>query len=222
MSPLSLLLLLCAVVVAYLIGSIPLGWGWVKLLTGQDVRKVGSGRTGGTNAARAGGRLAGVLTGVADFFKGALGVWLAQMLVPPAQYGVLAYWAQAAAGSAAIAGHNWSIYLGFKGGAGTGPNLGVSFAFTPLSLLLVPLVPLLLYVTGYASVASLVIAALVPVLFLLLCLIVHWPWAYVVYGLIAMVLVSLSLRPNIQRLLSGNERMVGPRAKRKAQEQTRS
>ncbi len=198
--------------VAYLIGSIPMGYVWVKVLTGKDVTRFGSGRTGGTNAARAGGRWAGILTGVGDFMKGLLAVMVARWLLPES-YGTLSYWAQVVAGTAAVLGHNWSIYLGFKGGAGTGPNLGVAAAFAPLvGLALVPLVPLLLVLTGYASVASLTIAVLIPLVFGLLALAAGWPWAYAVYGVITLALIIWALRPNIQRLIAGTERRVGPRA----------
>lgn len=199
---------------AYLIGSIPMGYVWVKILTGRDVRRVGSGRTGGTNAARAGGRIAGILTGIGDFFKGLAAVLLAQWLLPVEQYRELSYWAQVAAGSLAVIGHNWSIYLGFKGGAGTGPNLGVAAAFAPaVGLALVPLVPLLLITTGYASVASLAVAVAVPLVFAVLALAAGWPWAYAVYGMITLGLIVLALRQNIQRLIQGTERRVGPRAR---------
>jgi len=202
---------------AYLIGSIPMGYVWVKILTGRDVRRVGSGRTGGTNAARAGGRIAGILTGVGDFLKGLVAVLLAQWLLPVEHYGALSYWAQVAAGSAAVIGHNWSIYLGFRGGAGTGPNLGVAAAFAPaVGLALVPLVPLLLVTTGYASVASLTVAVAIPLVFAVLALAAGWPWAYAVYGIITLILVALALRPNIRRLIKGTERRVGPRAKDQA------
>jgi glycerol-3-phosphate acyltransferase PlsY len=193
-----------------------MGWLWVKLLSGQDVRTIGSGRTGGTNAMRAAGRTAGVLTGLGDFAKGLAGVGLARLLLPEAQYAAWAQWGQALAGTAAVLGHNWSIYIGFKGGAGTGPNLGVAAALYPIGvLLLVPLVPILLVLTGYASVTSIVVSALIPLTFLGLTLTSGWPWAYVAYGVITLGLVLLALRPNIRRLLDGTERMVGPRARRR-------
>jgi glycerol-3-phosphate acyltransferase PlsY len=213
----TLLLLGIVVLAAYFMGALPAGYLWVRLLTGQDVRQLGSGRTGGTNALRVGGRIAGMLTGITDFAKGLAGVGLARLLLPPEQHPLLGPWAAALAGAAAVAGHIWSIYIGFRGGAGTGPNIGASTAlFWPSGLLLIPLVPLLLLATGYASVTSLVIAALIPVIYLALALAAGWPWAYVVYGAATLVLIVLALRPNIRRLQAGTERMVGPRARRRA------
>jgi glycerol-3-phosphate acyltransferase PlsY len=210
------LLMLVAALASYFVGSIPMGWVWVKLFTGQDVRTIGSGRTGGTNALRAAGRVAGALTSVGDFFKGLAGVWLARWLVPDTLYPQFAPWAQALSGLAAVAGHNWSIYIGFKGGAGTGPNVGVAAGFYfPTVLALAPLVPITLILTGYASVTSIVIGALIVLFYVLAAVLWSWPWAYAVYGAAAFLLVLWALRPNLQRLMNGTERMVGPRARRR-------
>ena len=71
---------------AYIIGSIPFGWLIVKLKTGQDIRVIESGRTGGTNAMRAAGFWAGLLTAIMDILKGAVAVWIAQALFPEAHF----------------------------------------------------------------------------------------------------------------------------------------
>jgi glycerol-3-phosphate acyltransferase PlsY len=129
---------------------------------------------------------------------------------------VLGPWAQALAGLAAVAGHNWSIYIGFKGGAGTGPNVGVAAGFYfPTVLALAPLVPITLILTGYASVTSIVIGALIVLFYVLAAALWSWPWAYAVYGVAALALVLWALRPNLRRLMNGTERMVGPRARRR-------
>jgi len=210
------MLILTAIVLAYLIGSIPFGWLIVRCITGQDLTKLGSGRTGGTNAMRAAGFGAGVLTGILDVAKGALAVWLARYAISGQWLGVSALpWVEAAAGLAAVLGHNHSIYLGFRGGAGTAPNVGAALAMCPFSAwIMVPLVPIVLFGTGYASVASLVAAAIMPGIFAVSALLAGTPWAYVGYGLGSLCLVTWALRPNIKRLRAGQERMVGPRAKR--------
>ncbi len=74
--------LILVVLLSYLVGSIPFGLIIVKTFTGKDVREVGSGRTGGTNAMRAAGLFAGVLTGLGDVFKGLVSGWLADVLLP--------------------------------------------------------------------------------------------------------------------------------------------
>lgn len=197
----------------YLVGAIPFGYLVVKLLKGQDIRTVGSGRTGGTNAIRAAGPVAGLLTGAGDVAKGVIAVWGAGWLAPRLGLDSTAV-AQVLAGIMAVIGHNYSVFLSWRGGAGTGPNVGVAAGFWfPALFILVPLVPILLVVTGYASVASLAIAALVPVLFAVRALLVKGPWEYAAYGVVAGTVVVWALRPNIARLMAGTERLVGPRAK---------
>lgn len=204
----SALTLIIAGVTGYLIGSIPTGYLVVNALTGRDVTTVGSGRTGGTNALRAGGMRAFVLTGVGDFLKGVAAVLVADLIAR--RMGGDVPLARAVAGLAAVAGHNWSVYLGFKGGAGTGPNIGASVAMWPLSFLwLVPLVPIGVFVLGYASVTSLIIAILIPIGLAVHALTGHGSWYYVLYGIATAVAVAWALRPNIKRLLAGTEPRVG-------------
>jgi glycerol-3-phosphate acyltransferase PlsY len=197
----------------YLVGAIPFGYLVVKLAKGQDIRAVGSGRTGGTNVVRAAGPVAGALTGVGDVAKGVIAVWGAGWLA--SRMGLRSTEvAHVCAGLMAVIGHNYSIFLSWRGGAGTGPNVGVATGFwLPALFILVPLVPILVLVTGYASVASLIIACLIPLLFAVRALAGQGPWAYAVYGVLAAVVVVWALRPNIARLKAGTERLVGPRAK---------
>ncbi len=192
-------------ILGYLIGAIPVGYLVIYAMKGQDLRRQGSGRTGGTNAIRAGGSWAGVLTGAGDILKGFLAIMVARWV------GGGSPWAEVLAGIAAVVGHNWSIYLGFKGGAGTGPNIGVCVALWPLSALwLIPLLPFGLNVIRYASVTSLVIAAVIPVTVAVRAALGLGPWIHLVYALGAALAVTWSLRPNIKRLQNGTE----PRAPR--------
>lgn len=204
--------MLSAAAIGYLVGAIPFGYTFVWWLARRDVTRTGSGRTGGTNALRAGGLVAGVLTAVFDFLKGALAVIIARTL---AQGQEVQPWAEALAGAAAVLGHNASIFIGFKGGAGTGPNVGAAVALWPPSaLLFIPLAPLLVIVTGYASVTSMTLALLILAVFVVRAVQGFAPWAYVWgYALITTVLVYIALLPNIRRLLRGEEHRVGPRAR---------
>jgi glycerol-3-phosphate acyltransferase PlsY len=204
---------LIAALFGYLAGAVPFGYVVVKLFTGKDIRTFGSGRTGGTNAIRAAGLVAGGLTGIGDVAKGAVAVWGAGWLGNQLNLSSPAA-AQVLAGVMAVVGHNYSVFLSWRGGAGTGPNVGVAAGFWfPALFILLPLVPILLVATGYASVTSLVIAGLVPVLFAMRALVAKAPWEYAVYGIVAGTLVVWALRPNIARLKAGTERLVGPRAK---------
>lgn len=196
------------IVTAYLLGSVPMGIFVVRAYTGKDIRETGSGRTGGTNAMRAAGLHAGVITGLSDIAKGFAAVYLARLLVPGVP------WVEAACGVAAVAGHNWSVFLGFKGGAGAATNTGVATALWPWSLpILLPAGLAILFLVGYASLTSTFVAIGVPILFAILAKVLGLPWIYVGYGVATMLMIVLALRPNYRRLIDGNERLVGVRAK---------
>jgi glycerol-3-phosphate acyltransferase PlsY len=204
-------------VAAYLIGSVPMGYVIVRAISGQDVRQVGSGRTGGTNAMRAAGYGAGLLTALLDFLKGAVGVWLARGLLPPevAPIGMVL------TGLCAIVGHNYSIFLRFKGGAGGAPCVGAAMAIWPWSaLVVIPTGVLVLFGVGYASMATLSVAVVISALFAFRTFILRAPDAeaeFILYGLGAFVLLAWALRPNLKRLMRGEERVIGWRARRMKQ-----
>ena len=197
------------ILAAYLLGAIPMGYVTVRLFKGEDVTTIGSGRTGGTNAMRAGGIVVGILTGALDLLKGALAVLLARWFFPDQ------LWVHALAGAASVFGHNWSVWIFLKNrrwsaGAGTGPNVGAATVFWPWTVILViPLITFFILVVGYASVASIVVALAILVSFTILALVSGFPWEYVTFSLITSLLVIWALRPNIQRLIKGQERRVG-------------
>jgi glycerol-3-phosphate acyltransferase PlsY len=194
-----------AAVIGYLLGAVPVGYLVVWLFTREDVRRHGSGRTGGTNVYRTAGIGAAILSGAGDVLKGTLAVLLARWLVGTAAAEVLA-------GLAAVIGHNWSVFLGWRGGAGTGTNLGAVAAFSPLVALALGVILLLaIRIVRYASVASMIVAGLVPVIFLILAF-VYPPFShygpYALYGLLSAAVIVFALRPNIARLRDGNERRL--------------
>ncbi len=202
--------------IGYISGSVPFGFIYVKLTTGKDLRNEGSGRTGGTNSLRAAGNAVGIFTAFSDVLKGLAGVLLTRYLFGDA-LGDLLPWAEAFAGIMAVTGHNWSIFLGFKGGAGTGPNVGWAGAIWWPIIPIAFLVMLFMYIAvGMASVASMSMAAIIPIVFAILLALgtdgVHI--AYVIGGITTGLIVLWALRPNIKRLLAGNERVVGPRSKK--------
>ena len=206
----------------YVLGSIPFGWVYVKLKTGKDIRTIGSGRMGGTNSYRAAGLVIGILTALSDFLKGAVSVWVARWLFGgPADPNWLP-WIITFGGVMAVMGHNWSVFLKFKGGAGTGPNVGWATAIW------LPIFPILFLVglglmltVGMASVASMVVAILIPVVFIILYFMginpisgAEMSLAPLLGGLVTAAAVAWALRPNFKRIKTGDERIVGPRAKR--------
>jgi acyl phosphate:glycerol-3-phosphate acyltransferase len=201
---------------SYLIGSIPFGYLVVKFSTGKDIRSVESGRTGGTNAMRAAGMLAGLTTALLDFIKGAAVVWIARAAIPQL------FWLQFVAPLCAIIGHNYSIFLlefnrktglHLRGGAGGATCVGGTFGLWPPSLLIIlPVSAIIWYGVGYASVTTMSIALLSLLIFAYRAYLGLNPWTWVIYGGVALILTAWALRPNIQRLIAGTERLHGWRA----------
>ncbi len=206
-----------AALMGYILGAIPFGFLFVKITKGIDLRDVGSGRTGGTNSLRAAGLGVGFLTFLMDIAKGAAAVWITRAIMGDILTSDYLPWAVVAAGVMAVVGHNWSVFLKFGGGAGTGPNVGWALAiWWPVALIACIVGGALLYGIGMASVASLAVAALIPIIFAIRYFTGADPTAaYMVGGLITAAIVTWSLRPNIKRILAGEERLVGPAAKRK-------
>jgi acyl phosphate:glycerol-3-phosphate acyltransferase len=201
-----------ALPLAYLIGSIPSGLLVVRIATGKDVRTIESGRTGGTNAMRAAGFFAGLATGILDVLKGAAAVWICKNLVDGSA------WMSAVSGLMAIVGHNYSAFLiekgedgkiHFKGGAGGATTLGAAIGLWAQSwMFIVPFALLFYIIVGYASLTTISIATAAMGVFLIRAIEGHDPWGYVGFGIAAMILVILALRPNLKRLKDGTERRV--------------
>ncbi len=183
---------------AYVLGSISPGIFWAWVLRKIDVRQHGSGRTGGTNVWRTAGFVPALLTAIFDALKGAAGVWLAQLLQLPA-------WMWALAGTLAVVGHNYSLFLRFRGGAGTATSVGVATMLWSPSLAVLVLSGVAAgLLVGHASTASIVVALLLPVLFLIRGEVV----TALLFGVPVMALTLWALRPNIERLLRGEERFL--------------
>jgi glycerol-3-phosphate acyltransferase PlsY len=200
-----------AVIIGYILGSVPFGLLIVKIKTGKDIRTIESGRTGGTNAVRAAGLGAGLLTAALDVLKGAVSVWVAQTLLP--QY----YLIHVLAPLAAILGHNYSLFLirqeggklRFHGGAGGAPALGGAMGlWLPIFPIVLIAGALVWFILGIASITTMAIGLIVTVVFAV------YSWQGLLepvniwYGVIAELFLIWALRPNIKKLLAGNERVV--------------
>ncbi len=211
-----------AILIGYVCGAIPFGYLYVKATRGINILDYGSGRTGGTNSLRAAGWKVGALTGLSDVFKGYMGVTLARWALGGAVSADLLPWILGVAGVMSVVGHNWSVFLNWRGGAGTGPNVGWATAlWWPMFPIGLVVMVIMLVGVGMASVASLTMAIIIPISFGVLYVAgvagYSGTTAYLVCGIVAAAVVTWALRPNIKRLLEGNERVVGPRAKRKQQ-----
>jgi glycerol-3-phosphate acyltransferase PlsY len=200
------------VLIGYLLGSIPFGLIIVKLKTGKDVRTVESGRTGGTNVVRAAGLGAGLLTAALDVLKGAVSVWVAEALLP--NFHLI----HVLAPLAAILGHNYSLFLirrdeqgklHFYGGAGGAPALGGAMGlWLPIFPIVLLAGALIWFILGIASITTMAIGLVVTIVFAV------YSWqgllepVNILYGVIAELFLIWALRPNIKKLLAGNERVV--------------
>jgi glycerol-3-phosphate acyltransferase PlsY len=148
------------VVLAYLLGSIPFGYLIVRLSGAGDVRETGSGGTGATNVTRRAGKWAGLLTLLLDALKGASAVLVARLVLTDDSG---AGWWVAASALAAVAGHCFPVWLGFRGGKGVATGLGVFSVLAPLALLVaLPAFALVVWATRDVSLGSITAAALVP------------------------------------------------------------
>ena len=184
-------------VLAYLAGSIPFGLVVGKLFYGVDVRQQGSGNVGTTNVYRVLGKKAGTVVMICDILKGYIPAAIAAALFTP--------WAAIFIAAAPVVGHIYSIFLKGRGGKGIATGAGVVLALVPLAFLIILTTWIvLILVTRYVSVASLVAAVLVPVLT------IAWgePLPYQIAGVLVAVLVWWAHRANIQRLLAGEEHRV--------------
>ncbi|HEY8996964.1 MAG TPA: glycerol-3-phosphate 1-O-acyltransferase PlsY [Edaphobacter sp.] len=201
---------LISIPLAYLLGSIPFGYLLVRIFRKQDIRATGSGNIGATNVARSGAKGLGILTLVLDALKGFVAVVLAQHIAAP--YGFpQAYDIAVAAALAAVLGHCFPVWLGFRGGKGVATALGVFLALVPLTTVLYLLTVFLVIVliTRYVSLASIVAAALFP-LFALPHAPAKTPVLIAGYILIPLIVIAKH-HQNIRRLLSGTENRFGSR-----------
>ncbi len=190
------------IVGGYLLGSIPVGLLVVRAVTGKDIREVGSGRIGGTNVLRVAGPWVALLTALSDVAKGLLAVYLARAVVGTPVV-------EALAGLAAVVGHNYSIFIGFKGGAGTATTIGGAIGLWPWNgAIMIVVGAAVVTATRYASLGSIVVALLLPIILALRAWLAGAPWVYLIHGLGTAALTLWALRPNIRRLLDGNERQV--------------
>jgi glycerol-3-phosphate acyltransferase PlsY len=207
-----------AAILAYLLGSIPFGLIIVRLRRGRDIRQWYSGRTGGTNVMRVAGFWAGLGTALSDIGKAVLAVFCARWMTAGW------VWGEVLAGILVVLGHNYSLFLlhreqgrwVFGGGAGGAPAFGASVGVWPLTgVIVVPLGLLVYFGIGYASVTTLSIPILAGIIFAIRASLGLAPWEYLIFALCAELLILWALRPNLQRLAQGEERLVGWRARRR-------
>jgi glycerol-3-phosphate acyltransferase PlsY len=193
---------LISIPLAYLLGSIPFGYILVKLFLHQDIRATGSGNIGATNVARSGAKGLGIATLLLDCAKAFVAVKIAQHLAPGD------YDLAVVAAVAAILGHCFPVWLGFRGGKGVASALGVFLALTPISAsCTLAVFVVIVLITRYVSLASIVGSATFPLFGLYF---VPYRSPIVVVGFVFIpLLIILKHQQNIRRLLTGTESRFG-------------
>ncbi len=194
------LIIILAVTLSYLLGAVPFGLLFSRLFSNVDVRTVGSGNIGATNVLRAAGKKAAALTLVADCLKGLLPVLVVKFLFHDDALVSLS-------GAAAILGHNFPVYLGFKGGKGVATSYGVILAVAPLIGLACLAVWLLAaFVWRYSSLSALLSFAFYPAITFIMRT-DSKPLALL--SLFIFGMAYLRHRENIKRLIAGTEPKIG-------------
>lgn len=177
---------LIALIIAYLLGSIPAAYIAARLIKGKDIRQMGWGNVGAGNTFREVGKVAGITVGILDVGKGAAAVAIAHWLLDAPQLFLLA------AGIAAVAGHIWPVYLKFSGGRGLATTLGVLAILMPWELLIVLAITIILIVITRNPVLSVNISLLsVPVSAWFL----EKSWLLVIFPIVLLLILALNFLP---------------------------
>jgi glycerol-3-phosphate acyltransferase PlsY len=196
-------LIILLLILSYLIGSISFGYLIAKSTKGVDIRKIGSGSSGATNTSRVLGLKFFAVVLVLDALKGLFVFLLASYLLTET-------WAILLCCGLVIVGHNWPIFFAFQGGRGVATTLGVFLGIAPLPALIVfGLFILIVFLTRYVSLGSIMGAIAIPVTILIL----HFPREYFIFGLAICLLLLWRHAPNIKRLLQGKESRLGEKIK---------
>jgi glycerol-3-phosphate acyltransferase PlsY len=193
---------------SFVLGSIPFGVITGKLLKGIDIRDVGSGNIGTANAFRALGLWGGLLVFAGDVAKGFLPVHFAYLVAGDP----ILEWLQVFSGIVAILGHNYSAFLKFKGGKGIATSLGVILALNwKIALMCLAIWGLIVVVTKYSSLGSLVGSFMLPILMAVF----KQPYPYTGFAVIACLFAFHAHRKNIRNLMEGKELKLTEKHQRK-------
>lgn len=190
---------------AYVIGSIPTAYIFGRVLKGIDIREYGSGNVGATNVFRVIGKTPGIIALIIDIIKGficatylASGFLYMAPVTRPELYRILV-------GLCAIAGHNWTMFLKFKGGKGVATSAGVAIGLIPKIFWLSFLVWLItFFITGFVSLSSIIAVISVPVFTLAF----GEPAEIVVFMCLLCLIIVYKHKPNIRRMARGEEKRI--------------
>lgn len=213
-----LLASIISLIISYLIGSIPFGYIIGRATKGVDVRDYGSGKTGATNVLRTAGTGAALLSFILDMAKGAGAVFLSGWLVSrsviaPDDQSFLFNLSRAAGGMAAIIGHNWPVFLKFKGGRGVVTTIGVFLVLSPIAIGGAAVVGFTtIAVWRFVSLGSILGSLALAFIITSLYLTKGIPPEILVFSIISSLLIIFQHKDNISRLINGTERKLGQQA----------
>jgi len=192
------------IISCYLLGSIPFGYIVGKLFKKVDIREFGSGNIGATNALRILGPLLASFVVIGDIGKGIFSIYLVQY------FNIDNLLILTIAGLAVICGHDWSLFLGFKGGKGIATTFGVVFALNPtISILALIIWGVVVITTRYVSLSS--IFAVISIF--IFTILFKQPYEYIIFSAVIMILGIFKHKDNIERLKSKKERKIGEKIK---------
>jgi acyl phosphate:glycerol-3-phosphate acyltransferase len=195
-----------AAVIGYLLGSIPTGMVVARVYGHVDLTAHGSGRTGATNVLRTMGKGAAAVAFAGDFVKGMLAVLVAKFLIAPDNT-----WIWMIAAIAAVVGHSYSVFIGFKGGRGVVTGFGASVVAAPVLMLIAFVIGLVFVATTrYVSLGSVVGAILGGLMMCGLAYAQSDP-AWALWGVLVGGFIVIAHKDNIERLMAGTERKLGER-----------
>jgi len=199
---------------AYLLGSIPTGYLLVRIFRKQDIRTVGSGNIGATNVLRSGGKGLGAATFLIDMLKGCAAVWLGALAAAHLMPYTSVRNIEALAALFAVLGHMFPVWLHFRGGKGVATGFGVFLVAAPsAALAAIGVFFLVLLVTRYVSLASILGAASFPFFAWLLVKGDRPPFFIAVQFIVAFLIIAKH-HQNIRRLLTGKEARFGAPSRR--------
>ncbi len=199
------MLIIISLIICYLIGSIPTSYIFGKILGGVDIRQYGSGNVGATNVYRVVGKLPGILVLIIDILKGLICVTLLPNLflrlgIPmnPEVY-------KMALGFTAVVGHDWTVFLKFKGGKGVATSTGVLIGIAPNILVFGLIVWVVIFIwKRYVSLASISSAVSIPIFFSIM----SYPVSYVIFSSLICAIMVYKHLPNIRRFVRGEENKI--------------
>jgi len=197
-------MIILVILISYILGSIPFGYIIGKLVKKIDIRDYGSGSIGATNTLRILGPFVASIVLIGDIGKGYFSIYLSRLISHDSIF-ILTI-----AGLAVICGHDWSLFLKFKGGKGVATTFGVILALNPMISILAAIVWVIVIITTrYASLSS--ISAVISII--IFTILFKQPYEYIIFSIIILILTIFRHKENIKRLKLGKESKIGEKIK---------